>query len=218
MYREENVNARDLAYYMIRMFYETDRKYSCTRTKIGKLLSILSFKYATKGIILFDDPIYRYDDCGTHIKDVSVWLYRDEYLMDEYQDDKKYITDEFKRPKNLPNGQLKRYNALNNTLGNLTEEVKREAEEVFRRFGAYSQVDLSKILNPIIENTGTQSYGKIDLSRIPSAIAETEPNNDVVKYIKSIPVDIKTQSDETSCVSKNKSLLKTIFGHKKREV
>lgn len=225
-FKEENVNTKELAYYMIKMFYETDCKYSCTRTKIGKLISILAFKYATKGILLFDDPIYKYDNCGAYIKALSFWLYRDEYLCDEFQDDKKYISDEFKKPKNLLAGFQERYNSLDNTLRGLTEEVKKEAEEVFRRFGSYSHVDLSDVLNPIVENTGTPSYGRIDLSRILPAIMETDPNNDVIKYINSIPIESKLEFseetqlevEETSCIPQKKSLLKTIFGHKKRKV
>ena len=97
---------------------------------------------------------------------------------------------------------------------------------MFRRFGSYSHVDLSDVLNPIVENTGTPSYGRIDLSRILPAIMETDPNNDVIKYINSIPIEsklefseeIQLEVEETSCIPQKKSLLKTIFGHKKRKV
>ena len=66
---ELNANLKDVTSCLIRMFYQTDKKYSCTQTKLGKMLSILAFRYAINGEKLFNESIYRYPpNCGTLIK------------------------------------------------------------------------------------------------------------------------------------------------------
>ena len=44
----------DIVDYLISLFYKTNKKYSCSRTKIGKLLSILEFKYARMKTLVDD--------------------------------------------------------------------------------------------------------------------------------------------------------------------
>jgi hypothetical protein len=55
-----HANLRECMNYLIQLFYKTDKRYSCTRSKISKLLSILAFKYAVYSIQLFDEKIFRY--------------------------------------------------------------------------------------------------------------------------------------------------------------
>lgn len=67
--QNSNLRLKEITYYLIQQFYKTGEKYSCTQTKLGKLLSILAFKYARNGQKLFDTPIYKYPPrCGTLIK------------------------------------------------------------------------------------------------------------------------------------------------------
>lgn len=171
-----NTSLEDLCCLLVPLFYKTGCKYSCSRTKIGNLLSILAFKYVIDGKKLFNETIYKYDNCGTAITEIIDMLETDEYSVYLYQDDKEYISDELLISAILPERWQR--------IPQLSFEIMRDTLEVFRVFGAYSKSDLSEILNPISEKATNVSYGKIELSKIPSIIDEIDQNNVLVKYLK----------------------------------
>lgn len=138
---ELNVNLKQSANYLIQLFFKTNRKYSCTRTKIGKLLSIIAFKYAMEKKKIFVETIYKYGDCGTAINEIMNYLDKDVYLSYIDQDDKSYISDEIND--SLEDTNYSDYRSLD-------VQVKRRIEEVFRLFGAYSSSQLAKCINSII--------------------------------------------------------------------
>ena len=189
-----NIEIKKLTYYLVLLFFKTDCKYSCTSTKIGKMLSILAFKYAYNGVLLFNDEVRKYDNCGTMIENSSCWLYRNEYVCWKDQNNKEYITDELKEPIDLPDKLNCRYREFCK-YSDLPSYVKKEVEEVFRYFGAYSHVDLSEVLNPIVDMLTTESYGKIDLSKISNIIDEVTQDNEVIKYLKSNPISNEVIND-----------------------
>lgn len=175
--QSEYVDFFSCANYLIQFFYKTGKKYSCGRTKISKLLSILAFKYACKGIILFDEPIYRYPNCGTNIKS-SCLLYRDTYIHNlPMEDQKKMISkNELNSFSEIPKEYQK--------IDGLSSEIKMAIEDVFYNFGAYSRRDLSELLNPIVEYDGIcNTYGQIKLQAISSLDASHFVNNKVVDYL-----------------------------------
>ncbi len=169
-------NLEHCANYLVQLFYKTDKRYSCSRTKIGKLLSILAFKYATKDIKLFFEPIYRYDGCGTAIAHINYYLPRDVYRMLEYDNSKRRIRkSELKEDVDIP--------AWYQDISSLFPTIKEDIEDVFFTFGAYSQVHLSEELNPIVEyERMCDDDGRINLAHILAVYGKL-PGNKVVEYI-----------------------------------
>lgn len=167
----------ECANYLIQFFYKTDKRYSCTRTKIGKLLSILAFKYAVNyDENIFPRQIYRYSECGTIIASLQCYVDRDVYFDYPYVNSKKRISrNELNENADIP-GRYKE-------VSNLAPGLKKDIEDVFFTFGAYSQVDLSDVLNPIVEYEGIcNSEGIIDLSKI-ILLHDKLPGNKVLDYI-----------------------------------
>ena len=167
----------ECANYLIQFFYKTDKRYSCTRTKIGKLLSIVAFKYAVKyDENIFPWKIYRYPECGTLMASVQHYVDRDVYFAYPYDNSKKRISrNELNENADIPD----RYK----DVSNLDPKLKEEIENVFFTFGAYSQVDLSEELNPIVEYKGIcQADGRINLDNI-ILLYDKLPGNKVLEYI-----------------------------------
>jgi len=188
------VHVKSLTYYLVSLFYKTGCKYSCTSTKIGKILSILAFKYAYNDILLFDAEIKKYENCGTIIEDACFWVFSDEYICDKDQNNKKYIIDELKEPVDLSYNLYYRYEQL--CQYNIPFYIKKDVEEVFRCFGAYSKEDLSEVLNPIVDMLTTECNDKIDLSKLPAIIDKVAQDNEVVKYIKSNYISYEVINNE----------------------
>lgn len=182
--QELNVNLKESTNFLVQLFYKTGRKYSCSRTKIGKMLTILAFRYARKGEILFAESIYKYDDCGTAINELKVIVDRDVYVRSRYEDKEQQID----IPMNvnqfyIPNKHL---NVETLSLG-----VQKEIEKVFCYFGAYSARKLGQDLNAIItKGQITKTNGEIDLSQIHILSKEfffsyedTNLNNSIIRYL-----------------------------------
>lgn len=167
----------DCANYLIQFFYKTDKRYSCTRTKIGKLLSILAFKYAVQyDECLFSEKIYRYPECGTLIASMQYYVERDVYFAYPYDNSKKRISrNELNENVDIPD----RYKEISS----LSSKIKEDIENIFFTFGAYSQVDLSEELNPIVEYEGIcLPDGSINLDNIVF-LHDKLPGNKVLNYI-----------------------------------
>lgn len=188
----ENVNAnlRHVSNYMIQLFYQTEQQFTCTQTKIGKLLSILAFKYAIKDKKLFNWIIYRYKDWGTAIPDLLEFSTdRDVYLRSSYKDLNCEIPEDIWVTRNsitnepLNPGQF--VYATYRDISLLTEEIKRDIEEVFCKFGAYCQRELGYILNPIVEYDRVTGYKNIiELDEIRKLKKEDfEKTNELIEYL-----------------------------------
>ena len=140
-----NINLKELTYYLIQLFYQTGRRYSCTQTKLGKLLSILAFRYAHNGNILFEETIYKYPpNCGALIKDLT-FVPREIYTRDINADDF-----DMSSPIDVAidtSIDIQESYKMDFTLSN---EVISEIETVFRLFGAYTPYKLGELLNPVV--------------------------------------------------------------------
>ena len=176
-----NTNFKTITNYLIQLFYKTDKKYSCTQTKIGKMLSILAFKYAQKDKLLFNENIYKYSpDCGTFIKDL-VFIPNDIYFRDiefDNPDNSKYISDIFNEKAEIPECYL--------NIEILPVEIESEIEMLFRKYGAYSSRKLAELLNPIVDKIVDDNSDLILLEKL--AIIEkkefnVDDTNNLIEYI-----------------------------------
>lgn len=142
---ERYVNLIEAANYLILLFYKTDKEYSCSRTKLAKLLSIIAFKYALQDKKIFREEIYKYYDCGTNIIEIMNNYTRDIYMCFDYKDNTNPISDTLKDESSLDKNILDRY-----PIKSLNDEFKEIVEEVFFKFGAYSTSQLGECIVPIV--------------------------------------------------------------------
>lgn len=178
--QELHTDFKELTNYLIHLFYQTNKNYSCTRTKIGKLLSIIAFTYALEDVKLFDETIYEYEDCGTIIGELNYIVCREEYFTFANKDDKKFIDIPFNLNAEIP--------SIREKTATISIEIRERTEKIFRRFGSYTQVDLSKILNPIIQNSKiTNNKKEIDLIKFKnlkkSEIYRENQDNELINYL-----------------------------------
>lgn len=179
-----NVNLKQSANYLIQLFFKTGKKYSCTRTKIGKLLSIVAFEYALDGKQVFNETIYKYEeDCGTAIQEIMNYFDKDIYIQYIDLDNQQYISDDFNE--NLMQIEYADYNTLDISVRNVIENV-------FRTFGSYSSSQLAKCINPIVNQANiTDANGEINIQEISNIKYDSlklNKNDDVslIKYLSNI--------------------------------
>ena len=157
-----NVNLEQAANYLIQLFYKTGKKYSCTRTKIGKLLSIVAFSYARKNSLCFNEKIFKYDECGTIINELEAHVDREIYLKCDYDNGKQMHTGLIDESFDVSDLAQKYQN-----IDSLTDDVKARIEEVFRRFCAYSPTELGQCICPVVNCPGiVTDNGEIDLAKL----------------------------------------------------
>ena len=176
--KELKVNLKEATNYLIQLFFKTNQKFSCTRTKVGKLLSIVAFKYAFQDTRIFDEIIYRYPpNCGTLIKDLMLFIPRDVYIRDVSLGDNdscNIISEGFSCCIDIP--------AQYKDVGTIPGEVKDEIEKVFKLFGAYPASDLGSLLNPIVEQVVVEPSDKIELEKLKNISVDVE-DNPIIKYL-----------------------------------
>ncbi len=153
-----NLDLIELTNYLISLFYATGKKYSCTRTKISKLMSIVAFAYARKNEILFEDKIDKYDGCGTVIIKIKSNYDIDMYLNVQYADNREQIREEINFQSDIPAKYM--------NSNNLDACVKKEIDKVFVNFGAYTARDLGQCIDKVINFPNVINNGTIDLSVI----------------------------------------------------
>lgn len=177
-----NYDLKQITYEFIKLFYKTDKKYSCTQTKLGKLISILMFLYARNNKLLIFSKVYKYLDCGTFIKDLnfipSTIYFRNLDIPDP--DGVFVIYDAIKEDTFIPN-QYKKFGVLPIIL-------EKDIREVFRRFGAYSTSNLSEYLNPIVDIIVLEDSNELDLDIIKNLDKEKFKGNPIAEFIFSYKV------------------------------
>lgn len=151
---------------LVQLFYQTGQRYSCTKTKVGKLLSIVAFLYARRNQMLFDEAIYKYEGCGTTLKELRFIVDRDIYSRPLYNNDN--LCSDHKE--DIEASEIDTAIAVPEKFmetDRLSDEIKCTIKEVFIKFGAYNAVDLGHALNFIVQYPQvTNSDGKIDLDVI----------------------------------------------------
>ena len=178
-----NTNLSHVANYFVQLFYKTGQKYSCTQTKVGKLLSVLAFLYARKGKILFDETVYRYKGCGAVIDDLkAVITDRDVYIKSKFEDFDGEITEE------IIDALFDESDESLNTyrdVSSISPELKDNIEKVFRKFGAYSAYSMGQLINPIVNYNGVaDEYDAIDLEVIMSLNKDDfDKSNELIEFL-----------------------------------
>lgn len=163
--------------YLIQFFLKTEGKYSCTRMKLGKLLTILACKYARKGIELFSDPIY-WDKVGVSIYELKLFYGIDIYPAKKTVWDNNKVIDYHTLKKDV---QIPEYYKL---ICKIPDDVAKEIEDLFYNFGAYSSADLTMLLKPIMEYEGVcGNDGMIEFEVVESLDKKQFFNNKVAEYI-----------------------------------
>lgn len=157
---ELHTNLRETANYLIQLFYATGQRYSCSRTKLGKLLSIVAFIYALKDEELFDESIYRYDGCGTAINELKSYFDRDIYIQFGYEDNQEFIGEDF----DFSIVPKEKYTEITSIELSLRENIER----VFRNFGSYKASELGKCINPIVNHPNVTTEDEVNLCSIQS--------------------------------------------------
>lgn len=176
-----HTSIKEITNYLIQFFYKTEKKYSCTQTKLGKLISIIAFKYAQQGVLLFDENIYEYPKhCGTLIKALT-FIPQNIYTRSLYEQDcdkSTENTDDFIDAE-IPVQYV--------CVCDLSDSIKKEIESVFRNFGSYSGDELAKNLNPIVDKIIKNDSDELDLSLLQSLEKNDytidQSNNKIVNYI-----------------------------------
>lgn len=184
---ERKENLLDCAYFIISLYYLTDKKYMCTRTKVEKLLAIadLIAIYYFKNS-LFEEKICS-NDCGIGFPVLSRYLpseiimatderckYSDEPINFNYDYDKSKIPDLYsQRP--LP-----------------CERTRGLLINVFRRFGSYSPVTIGKAIDSFKEKIISKTDREYNRFTIDEKLTQdylSSPsncgniNNEVLGYI-----------------------------------
>lgn len=143
-----NASLKETSNYIIQLFYKTGKIYSCTQTKIGKLLSILAFQYAVRDEQLFFEEIYKYaPNCGTFIKDLT-FIPKDIYFRD-FENGNPDKCSQIEIEEIDKDGDIA-IPAEYQTITSLSDRLKRDIERVFLTFGAYPGNSLGELLNPIV--------------------------------------------------------------------
>jgi hypothetical protein len=169
-------NLLECANYLIHLYNRTGHKYELTRTKIGKLLSILAFRYAREKIKLFQCSIFKWPNSGTIIRELNQYTNIYSYYVGLCQPEIKVISKK----------ELKKRADLTKSFQeypNLSDKVKKDIEEVFLNFAAYPSYELSKLLNPIVEHEGVCHGDIVDLEAIAQLDLKKFPDNKVLNYI-----------------------------------
>lgn len=175
-----NINLTQATNYLVQLFYKTNQKYSCTRTKVGKLLSIVAFKYASNGQVAFEETIYKYNECGTAIKEIMQrFKDRDIYTLCTYNDDSKPVSQKIDEKADIPLDFI--------DIKDLSDDVKDTIKSVFLLFGAFSPATLGECINPIVNTKNTTlENNQIDISRIEYIHLDdfsTESKNPLIEFL-----------------------------------
>lgn len=177
--RELHIDLKTTTNYLVQCFYATNKKYSCTRTKLGKLLSIVAFIYAQEDVKIFDEPIYRYNGCGTAIKELAAFVDTEIYFLFDYSSDNKEIVD-IESNKTFFESNDINYQSIPTHLRNTINRV-------FKTFGSYSPSELGLCINPIVECISCSETGEVNLSEIKSltrkSFSSITKNLDVIDFL-----------------------------------
>ena len=151
--------------YLVQLFYKTNLRYTCTRTKIGKLLSIVAFVYARQDKLLFEETIHKYDQCGTAIYEIMErFKDSDIYTRIVYEDCENRVPDVV-----MANAVISKVTIPDEyeDIVGLDVDVISTIDSVFQMFGAYSPSALGECINPIVNYQDvTNPEGEVVLSNI----------------------------------------------------
>lgn len=183
-----NVDLISATNYLILLFFKSGQKYTCSRTKIGKLLTIVAFTYAVEKKLLFNEKVYKYGNCGTAINEILDKYDRDIYISNPIDDNEQTISFGDKTINDLDESIKREYG---DNL-KLDISVKRRIDDVFIKFGSYSASRLGDCINCIINiddiiiNDEVQFENLYLLSQNKDLLDKISDLNPLVRYVFSI--------------------------------
>ena len=180
----KNVQAVKAAEYLIKLFNSTQQKYSCTRTKLGKLLAIVAFRYARQGIKIFDENVYKYGDCGAIVGGLTL-LEREYFMQPSYNDNCQRIQ-----------GGIDSIDDSFNPI-DIPEDLKQELFSVFLEFGAYTPGALGKDINPLLDYENiVESDGLVNISKLISITALDLKLRNIASPVVDYLFSVESDGDE----------------------
>ena len=173
-----NIDLFKAADFLIGLFYKSGCRYTCTRTKIGKLLSIVAFTYAAEA---FSDEIYKYADCGTTFLRLQKYdreIYQ--VSMNPQNDDVHFTYEFFANDSSSSDIVPTQYQVTD-----LPNEFKNRVIQVFLRFGKTSATDLGELINEILPQISSDLRQEVvDLLKISKlSFSKADDENVLLSYI-----------------------------------
>ncbi len=167
------VSLVDVADFFIGLFKFTGESYTCTRTKIGKLLSVLAFKLAKNNVKIFSENILDYNNCGTIIPVLNAYYDSEIYTKVTYLDGVFEIE-----------GDFTTFGIDNTTI---PSDIRELAKIVFKKFGAFDAYYLGQCISRFINMDNILEDGIVNLEVIPCLSIEDYENvedfREVIDYI-----------------------------------
>ena len=191
-YREEinkEMDVKILANYLIQCFWNTrinGQRIKCTRTKIGKLLTIVQLLYIKQnGQVAFDDAIAE-ETCGTSIPVLSVYRYPYD-IWDISSNELSSDTVFYELNSSINLSDVSKVSDTIPELYDLKDEVsdsiKKLIMDVFVKFGTYDGYEIGKLINTFkgdICSNGVVCEDKV-LTWLTNA--DTTVDNPIISFI-----------------------------------
>lgn len=175
------------ANYLVQLFVKCERKYSCSKTKLEKLLSIANLKCIKNGNKLFDEKVIEIKDCGVGLSyNFPTYLCGDIVLALLNDKNNKATSPKRQIPETDINNSIKHNTQYDKDVNDLTEEDKKCLLNVFLEFGAYDSSILGSLLDEFkYELVNNQVDGeKINFKKCQSFFnRKSDTNNEILKYI-----------------------------------
>ncbi|MDE6724706.1 MAG: hypothetical protein K2J79_03785, partial [Ruminiclostridium sp.] len=204
LYREgcKKMAVKDVANYLIQEYWRhriEGLKITCTRTKIGKLLTIIQIlSIKCRRELAFDDTIVT-ETCGTSVPILSIQRYP--YDIWELNTDEVEKTAFSKKPVFFEqNSRLDLNKAekvdkplpkLYETRENIDESLKQIIEDVFEEYGAYDSYEIGKFINEFKEKICVNEI--VDQNEVVKWLDEIErqpiENNELIMFIYNYHID-----------------------------
>ena len=156
-YEHKKISAFDAANYIIQLYFKTNEKYHCTKSKVEKLLSIAGFSYMAKNAETLYEQDIVVNPCGTGFVEFFGY-FPPEIVKGVDNETNKAIEGELTTIVNegvaIPLGYQDKY-------GELTDEDIAMLNSVFMRFGDYEPDKLGKAIDTFKMNISSDgNYGR----------------------------------------------------------
>lgn len=198
-----NEDIKTVCYYLISLYYKTNKKYKCYRTKLNRLLIIYKLcgmKYnvsCLEGIYTINAPTKH---IGLWFRPIASFTFREIYWeFNEKEEDKQEIIDQFNESAPIPN--IYRLESLK-----ISENTKELLEMIFRKFGNYTINDLANMIDEIIIKipitTNNNEY-KIDILNYDKFLSNNI-DNEVFEFIKNFQKNEFTNNNKVKKLKNSK--------------
>lgn len=155
-------NVLDAAKFIVQLYYKTDEKYHCSRTKVEKLLAIANLVAFKNNDKLFEDDIW-VNRCGVGIPILSHFLFSDIVMGTELEEPKAIEWVEIDNNKSFP--------IIYTLYSNIQSKERELLTDVFLCFGAYDALTLGQAFDEFKEEISVDNPKNKEHSIIDSRMA-----------------------------------------------